>query len=89
MLTDVTFFVFEKTQSQRSNAQILCHHFFLSKIHNINVGSRNRVFLSSPKHLVNSSLKSVKSALNDEFKPLKPTYLTSDVSPCENIKHSN
>ena len=51
--------------------------------------SRTRVFLSSPSPLVNSSLKPVKSASNDESEPLKPAHLTSDVFTCENFKHLN
>ena len=37
--------------------------------------SRTRVFLSLPSSLVNSSLKPVKSALNNESKPLKSPTL--------------
>ena len=51
--------------------------------------SRTRVFLSSSSSLMNSSLKPVKSILNDEFKLLKPAYFTSNVSTCEIFKHSN
>ena len=51
--------------------------------------SRSRVFVSSPKCLVSLTLKPIKSVSNDEPEPLKPAYLTSDASTCENCKHSN
>ena len=47
------------------------------------------VFLSSPKCLESLTPKSIKSVSNDKSEPLKSAYLTSDVSTCENFKHSN
>ena len=42
--------------------------------------SRTRMFLSSPSLLMNSSLKLIELALNDESETLKPNYFTSDAS---------
>ena len=48
-----------------------------------------RVFLSSPNFFVNSTLKFIELASNDESEPLKPVYLTDDASTCGNFKFSN
>ena len=49
----------------------------------VEIKSRTRVFLSSLSLLLNSSLKSIKSVLNDESEPLKSAYLMSDASTCK------
>ena len=51
--------------------------------------SRTRVLLGVPSPFVLLTLKPIGLTLNDESKPLKSFYLTSEASTCENIKISN
>ena len=51
--------------------------------------SRTRVLLGVPSLFILLTLKSIGLTLNDESKPLKFFYFTSDASICENFKVSN
>ena len=51
--------------------------------------SRTRVLLGVPSSFVLLTLKSIRLTSNDESRPLKSFYLTSDASTCENFKVSN
>ena len=51
--------------------------------------SKTRVFLSSPRCLVNLTRKYIISVWNDKSKPLESMYFTSDEFTCKNFKFSN
>ena len=51
--------------------------------------SKTRVFLSSPRCLVSLTPKYIISVSNNNSKPLKSIYFTSDEFTCKNYKFSN
>ena len=53
------------------------------------IKSRTRVLLGVPSFFVLLTLKLIGLTSNEESKPLKSFYLTSDASTCENLKVSN